>query len=162
MYTATIKESKFEIELGSSINGNELISSIQRTAGGAYLLTYNGKKTIADLVRIDKENKIVVLRIGGTKYQVQIKEPIDLLLEKLGMKNVGAKKLNNLKAPMPGLITKILVKEGDEVKQGEPLLVLEAMKMENVFKAAGDVKIKSIKINEKQAVEKGAELISFE
>jgi biotin carboxyl carrier protein len=78
------------------------------------------------------------------------------------MKNVGAKKLNNLKAPMPGLITKILVKEGDEVKQGEPLLVLEAMKMENVFKAAGDVKIKSIKINEKQAVEKGAELISFE
>jgi biotin carboxyl carrier protein len=55
-----------------------------------------------------------------------------------------------------------LVKEGDEVKQGEPLLVLEAMKMENVFKAAGDVKIKSIKINEKQAVEKGAELISFE
>ncbi len=162
MYTATIKDDKFEIELGSSINEKELISSIQRTADGAYLLTYNGKKTIVDLVRIDKENKIVVLRIGGLKYQVQIKEPIDLLLEKLGMKNVGAKKLNNLKAPMPGLITKILVKEGDEVKQGEPLLVLEAMKMENVFKAAGDVKIKSIKINEKQAVEKGAELISFE
>jgi biotin carboxyl carrier protein len=91
-----------------------------------------------------------------------LKEPIDILLEKLGMKNMGAKKMNNLKAPMPGLITKIMVKEGDEIKQGEPLLILEAMKMENVFKAAADVKIKSVKIAEKQAVEKGAELITFE
>jgi biotin carboxyl carrier protein len=87
---------------------------------------------------------------------------VDLLLERLGMKNVGVKKVNNLKAPMPGLISKLLVKEGDEIKQGEPLLVLEAMKMENVFKAVADVKIKAIKVSEKQAVEKGAELITFE
>jgi biotin carboxyl carrier protein len=164
MYTASIKEQKFEIDFEgqTTLNGDNVIHNLSRTADGAYVLTMNGVKTIADLVRIDKDNKIVVLRIAGSKYQIQLKEPIDILLEKLGMKNMGAKKMNNLKAPMPGLITKIMVKEGDEIKQGEPLLILEAMKMENVFKAAADVKIKSIKIAEKQAVEKGAELITFE
>ncbi len=164
MYTTTIKERKFDIELdgATSINEKQVVTAFSRTADGAYLITLNGKKTIADLVRIDKENKVVTLRMNGLKIQVQIKEPIDLLLEKLGMKNVSSKKLNNLKAPMPGLVTKIMVNVGDDVKQGEPLLILEAMKMENVFKAAADVTIKSIKISEKQAVEKGAELISFE
>ena len=63
---------------------------------------------------------------------------------------------------MPGLVLKILVQPGDQVKKGEPLLVLEAMKMENVFKASDDVTIKEINVVEKQAVEKGNELINFE
>lgn len=164
MYTATTKESKFNIELNEveKVNDEPVLSSLKPNPDGGYLFEYKGRKVIADLVKLDREAKVVMLRIAGKKYNVQIKEPVDLLLERLGMKNVGAKKLNNLKAPMPGLISKLLVKEGDEIKQGEPLLVLEAMKMENVFKAAADVKIKSIKVAEKQAVEKGAELITFE
>lgn len=71
------------------------------------------------------------------------------------------KKVNHLKSPMPGLVLKVIAKVGDLVKQGEPLLVLEAMKMENVFKAPSDVVIKSIDVTEKQAVEKGELLISF-
>jgi biotin carboxyl carrier protein len=62
---------------------------------------------------------------------------------------------------MPGLIVKLLVAVGDTVKQGEPLLILEAMKMENVFKAAADVTIKEIKVSEKQSVEKGQLLMLF-
>jgi biotin carboxyl carrier protein len=164
MYSASIKDTKFEIELeeGIVINQKNVQATLTSTNKGEYLLDLNGKKTIADLVKIDQDAKVVTLRIAGKKYAVQIKEPIDIMLEKLGMKNIGVKKINNLKAPMPGLITKILVAEGDEIKQGEPLLILEAMKMENVFKAAADVKIKAIKITEKQAVEKGAELITFE
>lgn len=164
MYTATIKENRFDIELGEveTLNSASISSQLKPNPDGGFLFEYNGKKVIADLVRIDREAKQVVLRITGKKYVVQIKEPVDILLERLGMKNVGAKKVNNLKAPMPGLISKLMVKEGDIVKQGEPLLILEAMKMENVFKAIADVKIKSIKVSEKQAVDKGAELITFE
>lgn len=164
MYTAAIRDTKFEIELSESelLDSKSITSCLQPNPDGGYLFEYNGKKVIADLVKLDRESKQVTLRIASRKYTVQIKEPVDILLERLGMKNAGAKKLNNLKAPMPGLISKLLVKEGDVVKQGEPLLILEAMKMENVFKAAADVKIKSIKVNEKQAVDKGAELITFE
>lgn len=164
MYTAAIQENKFDIELGETdmVNTTAISSSLTAHPDGGYLFEYKGRKVIADLVKLDREAKVVVLRIQGKKYTIQIKEPVDLLLERLGMKNVGVKKVNNLKAPMPGLISKLLVKEGDEIKQGEPLLVLEAMKMENVFKAVADVKIKAIKVSEKQAVEKGAELITFE
>ena len=87
---------------------------------------------------------------------------VDLMLEKLGIQTKSTKKINHLKAPMPGLVTKIFVAEGDVIKQGEPLLILEAMKMENVFKAASDVIIKSISVGERQAVEKGEVLIAFD
>jgi len=163
MYTATIKDRSFSVELDKEeqLAEQPVKAEITRSADGAYLLTLDGKKLVADLVRYDRDSKQVVLRIAGQKYAVTIKEPIDLLLERLGMKNAGARKMNNLKAPMPGLITRILVQEGDAVKQGDPLLILEAMKMENVFKAATDAVVKSIRVNEKQAVEKGAELITF-
>jgi biotin carboxyl carrier protein len=92
---------------------------------------------------------------------VQLKEPVDLLLEQLGMQQSNVRKINQLKAPMPGLVVRILVEEGQSIKAGEPLLVLEAMKMENVFKAPADVVIKQIKVSEKQAVEKNTEMITF-
>ncbi|MBL7752872.1 MAG: biotin/lipoyl-binding protein [Chitinophagaceae bacterium] len=129
---------------------------------GGFLCTLDGQKIIADLVKIDEENKSVTLRILGKKIQVQIQEPVDLLLESLGMKMTSSKKVNQLKAPMPGLVLKILVTPGQQVKAGEPLMVLEAMKMENVFKAPADLSIRSIPVEEKQAVEKGQELMVFE
>lgn len=164
MFTAIIKDyiANIDFDQEETLNGVPFKSSIKENPDGGYIMEYNGKKCIADLVKLDKESKQIILRIEGKKYTISIKEPVDLLLERLGMKNIGVKRLNNLKAPMPGLVSKLLVKEGDEVKQGDALLVLEAMKMENVFKAAADVKIKAIKVIEKQAVEKGTELITFE
>ncbi len=63
---------------------------------------------------------------------------------------------------MPGKIIEIFVKDGDEVKAGKPLLIMEAMKMENEMRAAGDVKIKKIKVKQGDSVETGAVLIEFE
>jgi biotin carboxyl carrier protein len=62
---------------------------------------------------------------------------------------------------MPGLVLSILVKEGDEVKKGDNLLVLEAMKMENIIKSPADVTIKFIKIKPSDKVEKNQVLIQF-
>ena len=67
-----------------------------------------------------------------------------------------------LKAGMPGKIIEIFVKPGDEVKAGKPLLIMEAMKMENEMRASSDVKIKQVLIKQGDSVESGAVLIQFE
>jgi biotin carboxyl carrier protein len=60
---------------------------------------------------------------------------------------------------MPGLVLKLFVKEGDEIKEGDSHLILEAMKMENVIKSPGNGKVKLIRVTERSAVEKNQELI---
>ncbi|MFZ9596151.1 MAG: acetyl-CoA carboxylase biotin carboxyl carrier protein subunit [Bdellovibrionia bacterium] len=72
------------------------------------------------------------------------------------------KKLSPVRAQMPGKILKILVHPGQEVSHHQPLLLMEAMKMENEIKSPRSGKIQSVKVSEGQAVESGAELVVFE
>ncbi|MEL6135773.1 MAG: acetyl-CoA carboxylase biotin carboxyl carrier protein subunit, partial [Bacteroidota bacterium] len=78
-----------------------------------------------------------------------------------GMEHSLSKKLDSLKAPMPGLIHSLKVEAGQEVKKGDPLLILEAMKMENIIKSPGEGVVKEIHVVEKNSVEKNALLITF-
>ncbi|MBC7386630.1 MAG: biotin/lipoyl-binding protein [Cryobacterium sp.] len=71
----------------------------------------------------------------------------------------GVKKSTRVRAQMPGKIMRILVKTGDEVLKDQPLLVMEAMKMENEIRALSSGKIEAVKITEGQAVESGADLM---
>lgn len=68
----------------------------------------------------------------------------------------------NLSSGMPGKIVKVFVKPGDEVKEGDPLLIMEAMKMENEMRAASPVKIKEVLVKEGENVESGAVLVTFD
>ena len=70
-------------------------------------------------------------------------------------------KINNVKAPMPGLVIDMKVKAGDVVKAGDPLLILEAMKMENILKAVAEATVKNVKVKKGDSVEKGQVLIEF-
>jgi biotin carboxyl carrier protein len=63
---------------------------------------------------------------------------------------------------MPGLVLNVLVQAGQEVAKGDALLILEAMKMENVIKASGDGKVKSVKVKQGEAVDKGLLLVEME
>ena len=164
MYKASIGARDVQVVTGkeSSVNGIPVEIEFAKSAPHSFTLRLNGVKKDADLVKLDKENKLVIMRIEGKKLAVQIKEPIDLMLDKLGIKIKSAKKMNNLKAPMPGLVIKIIAEKGKHYKAGDALMVLEAMKMENVFKAAADVTIKEIEITERQSVEKGQILMVFE
>jgi biotin carboxyl carrier protein len=74
----------------------------------------------------------------------------------------NTKKLKDLKAPMPGLVLDIMVKEGEEVTEGQELIVLEAMKMENAIKSPQDGKIKKIAIKNQDKIDKNHTLLSFE
>lgn len=86
----------------------------------------------------------------------------EMLLHKSLKKGGGLGNNSELKAGMPGKIIEIFVKAGDIVKAGKPLLIMEAMKMENEMRAASDVKIKQIMVKQGDSVESGAVLIQFE
>lgn len=95
-------------------------------------------------------------RVGwsGGEALVEVEDERARILKKLLDPRSGAKARKNIRAPMPGLVVKLLVKVGDEVKKGDPLMVVEAMKMENEITAHTSGKITEIKVAEKQAVEK--------
>jgi biotin carboxyl carrier protein len=111
---------------------------------------------------VDREAKTVTVMIDQQEYVVVIEEPIDQLLAEMGMKDALTRKVNDLRAPMPGLVLKVLVEPGQAIKKGDPVLILEAMKMENVFKAAVDAVVKEVRVKERTAVEKGEVLVILE
>ena len=103
-----------------------------------------------------------VFRINGVRRTVRILDDRAKLLEKMGMSVRPGAASGDIMAPMPGKVLQVLVKEGDAVEEGQPLLVLEAMKMENVIKAAVNGKVSVVKAAQGQAVEKGALLVGVE
>lgn len=126
-----------------------------------FVLNTKIKNYRGEWIAFQAESKIATIKINHTEYSITITQPIDALLEKLGMGGASTKKVKNLKAPMPGLVRQILVSVDEQVTKDTPLLILEAMKMENVIKAQGEGKIKSIQVNQGQAVEKSALLVEF-
>lgn len=135
---------------------------IQWQANGLISILHNGKSYTAILEKKDLKNKTMTLRVDGQQYEVSISEPIDQLLSSMGMDLKAMQQVEPVKAPMPGMVLKILVTPGQQIKKGDGLLVLEAMKMENVLKAGTDATVKSVKAVEHTAVEKGAVLIELE
>jgi biotin carboxyl carrier protein len=135
---------------------------LQKTGYNAFNILQNNKSYNAEIVSINAEEKILTIRVNNNIYSVSVKDRFDILLQQMGMGDAAIKKANDLKAPMPGLVLKINVTEGQAIKKGDSLLILEAMKMENILKAAGDGIIKSIKINIKDTVEKGQLLIQIQ
>lgn len=102
------------------------------------------------------------VKINSNSYKVDISDELDLLIEEMGLGLGSSHLINDIKAPMPGLILEVNIAEGDEVKEGDYLLVLEAMKMENTLSAPRDGVVKSISVQKGDAVEKNQLLIEME
>lgn len=122
----------------------------------------NNKCYTATLISYNAEEKLMVVNINGNDYDVSIKDKHDLLLQKLGINTSSSKAVQQIKAPMPGLIVNVSVQVGSTVKKGDMLLILEAMKMENVIKSPRDGVVKKVAVELKQAVEKNQLLVEFE
>ncbi len=116
----------------------------------------------AVLIDADFIQKKYTISINNNTYTVDISNELDLLIKEMGFSLGNAKKVNEIKAPMPGLILDINIKVGDTVNEGDTLLVLEAMKMENSIASPREGVIKSISVQKTDAVEKNQLLIEFE
>ncbi|MEJ5994146.1 biotin/lipoyl-containing protein [Pedobacter sp. Du54] len=125
-----------------------------------HIIFQNRSYTI-EVIAFDKAEKTAAIKVNGSIYKVAVEDQFDQLLKQLGMDNLSTSKVQQIKAPMPGLVLNVLVTEGDEVKKGDNLLVLEAMKMENMIKSPTDGIIKKVAIKQGDKVEKNEVLINF-
>jgi biotin carboxyl carrier protein len=170
MYTIKVNSTKeFKTELNKQtnntfsgvINGNEFSANIIKVREGIYHLIKDSRSYNLELVKFVTDEKKLFVKINNTPYTLDVKDKYDELLHSLGLDSLAAKKVNDIKAPMPGMVLNILVTEGQEVKKGDALIILEAMKMENILKSPTDGVIKKIAINKGVAVEKNQLLIQF-
>ncbi|GAC1371563.1 MAG: acetyl-CoA carboxylase biotin carboxyl carrier protein subunit [Hymenobacter sp.] len=144
-----------------TLNGQPFAWDIADLGEGRFHVLHEGRSYNAEVVSADYATKNIILKLNGQRVELLVKDRFDLLLERLGMSNAAAAKVNELKAPMPGLIVDIRVAPGQAVQKGEPLLVLEAMKMENILKAPADGTVGSLRVNLRDNVQKGQVLVQF-
>lgn len=144
-----------------SVNGEQVSLDSSEISPLKRHLLFQNKSFSVEMVNFDKAERMMTVKVNENVYQVKIETKHDLLLKKLGIEGGNDHKVLQVKAPMPGLVLNVMAAEGQQVKKGDSLLVLEAMKMENVIKSPTDGIIKSIKVKRGDAVEKNAELVSF-
>lgn len=143
-------------------NGNAVEADIQHLDKNEWHVLLHQRSYRIWVHEVDQEKKEIILSVNGKKTRVHIRSHMERLLKELGMDNALEQKVDSIKAPMPGLIQSIKVSQGAEVAKGDPVLILEAMKMENVIKSPGDGIIASIHVTEGASVEKNELLIRFE
>ncbi|WP_339705134.1 biotin/lipoyl-containing protein [Algoriphagus aquimarinus] len=164
MFSVTIQNKSYSVEKADDtilVNGKTINWDLQWISDRKIHLIYENKSLEAELISIDKESKTIQIRLGDKVSNLQLKDRFDILLEQMGMNNTASNTLKEIKAPMPGLILDLKVQPGDEVAKGDVVLILEAMKMENIIKAPGDGIVKAVKVSLNQSVEKNQVLIQF-
>ncbi|MGK0253829.1 MAG: biotin carboxyl carrier protein [Mariniflexile sp.] len=116
----------------------------------------------AEIKEADFNKKTYKVSVNNTTYKVIIFNNLDILIKDMGFSFGATKHVDSIVAPMPGLILDIHVKIGQEVQENDPLLILEAMKMENVITSPRNGIIKSVIIKKGDPVLKNQLLIEFQ
>lgn len=156
-YTATVNGNT-ELEV-TTANAHEL-DAVQIGEGQFHVL-HRGKSYRAEIVSLNGQSKEIQLKLNGKLQLVKLQDGYDQLVKKMGLSANIVHKISAIKAPMPGLVLSILVEPGQEVAQGDAMLILEAMKMENVIKSPGAGTVKQVVVEKGKPVEKGEVLIEM-
>ena len=114
------------------------------------------------VVTVERDGKTARVWVDGTPVDVEVRTEADLLLERFGLDAGDAAAEREVRAPMPGLVLRVLAAPGDAVEAGDGLVVLEAMKMENELTAPADGTVASVHAAAGDAVGKGDLLVELE
>ena len=125
-------------------------------------LIKNNHSVNAKLIDADSTNKKLIIEVEGESFVINIKDELDQVVERMGFGITSNKVVKEIKAPMPGLVLEINVSDGQAVSEGDKILILEAMKMENSIMIHNNAIIKRIAVITGQSVEKGQLLVELE
>ncbi|MBS4027175.1 MAG: hypothetical protein KGZ58_00940 [Ignavibacteriales bacterium] len=155
-----IEGKNYEVEILDestlTVNGNVFKYSNADISKKLSTLHLNGKP-FESIIRNTDENNYNVL-INNKNISVEVVDELSELVNSF-QKQDGDRKIFEVKAPMPGLVSRIHIAVGDSISKGMKLLVLEAMKMENDIKSVSEGKVKKVLVSEKLTVEKGQPLV---
>lgn len=130
----------------------EITLTVRALGDGIYAVTCDARRMI---VHHATDGSLHYLHVGGEVYTFQRGSDE-------GVRRAAAARQHDLRAPMPGVVTRILVREGQAVPAGEPLFVMEAMKMETVIRAAVSSRVVSIRVEPGTQVDGGAVVVEVE
>jgi pyruvate carboxylase subunit B len=99
------------------------------------------------------------VHVAGFDFDVRVEDDRARRLRQLAAPEVSAHGAGEIRAPMPGLVVKVLAEPGEEVQKGQGVVIVEAMKMENEIRSPMAGTVKEVKVKNRQAVEKGEVLI---
>ncbi len=144
------------------VNGKKFSADKIQVSENEFHVLHNAQSFNIEVIDSDTTAKEFTIRVNGNKFKVVVRDKYDELLHALGMDKAIGSKINDLKAPMPGLVLDVLVSAGNKIKKGDSLIVLEAMKMENILKATADAVVKNICVSKGARVEKNEILIELQ
>jgi len=167
-YTVTIEDKEFDIvleyhadRLEAVVNGKPRKIAVHKLGDTRSLLLVDNHSHEVD-VRAAGTNGLRTVFMQGMEIPVTVENYSLAQMRKTAGISAGPSIEKMFRAPMPGLVMQIKVEPGQQVKAGDPVVVIEAMKMENILKAKGPAKVKAIHVSQGQSVEKGDKLVEFE
>lgn len=161
-FTARIDGKEYVIERDGTrlmVDGKEMDIDALGLGGTRILRVGSRRFDITSLRREEDGSRTV--RINGNLLRVELEDEIAAMLRSFGGEKATKLHAAILRSPMPGRITRVLVREGELIEAGQGVLILEAMKMENEIKAPAAGIVKAVHVSESDAVEKNAALIEL-
>ena len=163
-YATTVGDQTYIIEINRDgeivVDGERYAADLQSIDGlGTFSLILNSASHEA---LVEEREGLIGVLLRGQFYPVMVEDERARRLAE-SSRGFGAPSGEvAIKSPMPGLIVAVKVSPGQDVKQGETLVILESMKMENELKASRDGKVGAVRVAPRQAVEHGQTLVTIE
>ena len=147
-------------ELEFSISEKE-IAELDVVSGpdGSYHILWEGKGYPLQIETSDFSKKEFTIRTENRVITVHLRNRTEQKVHSMGLEAVTQSHVDKIIAPMPGLVLKVNVQSGDQISKGDTLLILEAMKMENVISAPNDGIVKKVLVSEGNSIEKSEILV---
>ena len=165
MYKVNVNGRELKVEIDSSkksVNGKPFEADIIEFKKGNFHILRNNRSYTAEVIEFNAVEKSFTIKVNNHEYHLTVKDKYDELLHEMGFDSTQSKKGGDIKAPMPGLVLGVMVAQGRQIKTGDTIVILEAMKMENILKASADGVVKKILVIKGDKVEKNQVMVSLE
>jgi len=145
-----------------TVSGKPFEADIIEFKKGKFHIIRNHRSFTAEVVEFNAAEKTFTIKVNNHEYHLIVKDKYDELLHEMGFDAMQLKKGGDIKAPMPGLVLSVNVSTGQQIKTGDAIVILEAMKMENILKAQADGTVKKILVTKGDKVEKNQVMVSLD